>query len=121
MKGVKSMNVNIVIEKIKEQSKEYEQHSNNWNVANQLIDIVAVSTPESVEIIYRDLDISEMTVQKLADSIIGERMCNPVEVMKTICNFYKIPTPKELPPEHWRGQARIDSKSKLDVSLTDLM
>lgn len=86
---------------IKTQGKNYEKYSNEWNVMQQLIDIITAQ-PESAEIVLQDLNVKEMQVPALVKKITSERIANPVEVMNAICNFYSIPKPSELPPEVWR-------------------
>ena len=108
------------IEKIKEQSKEYKKFTNEWNAANQLIDIVAVSSPETAEIVIKDLGVKEMEVPEAVKKVTGQRIGDPEKVMKVICEFYGIPVPDELPSEYWRSgktapASEIDSFSLLDL------
>lgn len=44
---------------IKNQGKDYKKYSNEWNVMQQLIDIITAQ-PESAEIVLQDLKIKEM-------------------------------------------------------------
>lgn len=92
-----------VIEKIREQGKEYKPHTNQWNVMNQLIDLVAAD-PAAAELVEKDLDIPEMGVQKIVAEITGKRIADSVEVMKALCKFYGLAVPEELPPEYWRQE-----------------
>ncbi len=86
---------------IKTQGKNYKKYSNEWNVIQQLIDIITVQ-PESAEIVLQDLNVEEMQVPALVKKITSKRIANPIEVMNAICDFYSIPKPSELPPEVWR-------------------
>lgn len=104
---------NLVLEKINSQSKEYEKHSNEWNIVNQLIDILA-EQETSCEIVLQDLDIAEMNIKSLVNLIVSKRVSNDEEVMKIICDFYKIPVPQELPPEYWRKKSKPKSKAGVD-------
>lgn len=92
-----------VIGKIREQGKAYKPHTNQWNVMNQLIDLVAAD-PAAAELVEKDLDIPEMGVPKIVAEITGKRMADPAEVMKALCNFYGLAVPEELPPEYWRHE-----------------
>ena len=92
-----------VIGKIREQGKAYKPHTNQWNVMNQLIDLVAAD-PAAAELVEKDLDIPEMGVPKIVAEITGKRMADPVEVMKALCRFYSLAVPEELPPEYWRHE-----------------
>ena len=118
-----------VIEKIREQGKEYKPHTNQWNVMNQLIDIVAQDAA-AADLVEKDLDVPEMSVAKLVSEITGKRMADPVEVMKAICKFYGLAMPEELPPEYWRHEMaeRTERKAvpqpaakKTVVSFMDLL
>ena len=118
-----------VIEKIREQGKGYKPHTNQWNVMNQLIDIVAQDAA-AADLVEKDLDVPEMSVAKLVSEITGKRMADPVEVMKAICKFYGLAVPDELPPEYWRTEksARTGTKAvpqpaakKTVVSFMDLL
>ena len=112
-----------VIEKIREQGKGYKPHTNQWNVMNQLIDLVAAD-PAAAELVEKDLDIPEMEVQKIVAEITGKRMADQVEVMKALCRFYGLTVPEELPPEYWRtGKSTVPSstpQSKV-VSFMDML
>ena len=92
-----------VIAKIKAQGAGYKPHSNEWNVMNQLIDIVA-EDEAAADLVEKDLDVPEMSIKKLVAEITGKRMADPVEVMKAICKFYGLEVPGELPPEYWRHE-----------------
>lgn len=106
---------------INEQGQRYKKHSNEWNVMNQLIDILAAQH-ESAAIVYEDLQVEEMKLPKLVERIIRKRMADPVEVMKEICDFYGIPCPAELPQEHWREElAGKPSPRSAAPSLLDLL
>lgn len=99
-----------VIEKIREQGKTYRKHSNEWNVMNQLIDIVAQDAA-AADLVDKDLDVPEMSVTKLVAGITGKRMADPVEVMKAICKFYGLAVPDELPREYWRTERTMSTES----------
>lgn len=86
------------VECIKTQGKNYKKYSNEWNVMQQLIDIITAQ-PESAEIVLQDLKIKEMQLNALVASVINQRLADPYKVMTAICEFYAIPTPDELPPE----------------------
>jgi hypothetical protein len=119
--------LNKVINKINSQGKDYKKFSNNWNVMQQLIDIVSYQ-PESAEIVYQDLQVNEMQLTALVKKITGNKIANPEEVMQEICKFYSIPCPDVLPPETWRNSAAVKPKpaenttmSTEPISLLDLM
>lgn len=101
--------LNEVIAEINLQGKNYTQFSNDWNVMQQLIDILAYM-PESAEIVLQDLKIEEMQLTALVKKITGKRLADPMKVMEEICDFYKIDVPDVLPPEYWRGQAAETAK-----------
>lgn len=101
--------LNEVIAEINLQGKNYTKFSNNWNVMQQLIDILAYM-PESAEIVLQDLKIEEMQLTALVNKITGKRLADPMKVMKEICDFYKIEVPDVLPPEFWRGPATETAK-----------
>ena len=106
---------------ISEQGQQYKKHSNEWNVMNQLIDILAAQ-PESAAIVYEDLQVEEMKLPKLVERIVRKRMADPVEIMKAICDFYGISCPAELPPEHWRAEIAGKPASRSAApSLLDLL
>ncbi|MGI5895174.1 MAG: hypothetical protein ACOX6P_11405 [Candidatus Merdivicinus sp.] len=112
-----------VIEKIREQGKGYKAHSNEWNVMNQLIDLVAAD-PVAADLVDKDLDVPEMSVKKLVSEITGKRMADPIEVMKAICKFYGLAVPDELPPEYWRTEKKTapqPAAKKTVVSFMDLL
>lgn len=114
------------IAEINKQGAAYSKHSNEWNVMQQLIDILHVQ-PDCAEIVFQDLSIKEMTITALVKKITSKRLTNPVEVMKEICKFYSIPCPDELPPETWRSDVPVKSKklpaakASESLSLLDLM
>lgn len=100
----------------------YKKHGNEWNVANQLIDICAADERIS-EIVGEDLSNPDMGVKAMVKKITAKRLCDPVAVMKEICSFYSVPQPKELPPEHWRhggGKSSDDDKDKI-INIMDLL
>lgn len=119
--------LNQLIAKINEEISlnKFEPHSFQWNVCNQLIDIVTVM-PESAEIVMQDLSVEAMNTIALVKSIIDNHLENPKTIMKAICDFYKIPTPARLPPEIWQllecdcVPANPVAKSKADVDFMDL-
>lgn len=98
-------NVGAVIAKIREQGKGYKAHGNEWNVMNQLIDLVAVDAA-GAELVEKDLDMPEMAVDKLVKKITRARLADPVKVMEEICKFYGLKVPEELPPEYWRSEEK---------------
>lgn len=111
------------IDEINKQGEKYSRFSNRWNVMQQLIDIVSVQ-PDSAEIVLQDLQVSEMSLNALTNKITGRRLADPFEVMKTICDFYKIPCPDTLPPEAWRqdsGKASAPSAPSGVVNLLDFI
>lgn len=101
--------LNEVIAEINLQGKNYTKFSNNWNVMQQLIDILAYM-PESAEIVLQNLKIKEMQLTALVQKITGKRLADPMKVMEEICDFYKIEVPDVLPPEYWRGPAAEAAK-----------
>lgn len=109
---------------IKTQGKNYKKYSNEWNVMQQLIDIIT-EQPESAEIVLQDLNVEEMQLTALVASVIKQRLANPYEVMTAICEFYAIPTPDELPPEVWRmnntSPASTKSEKQGFINLMDLL
>lgn len=107
---------------IKNQGKNYKKYSNEWNVMQQLIDIITAQ-PESAEIVLQDLNIEEMQLTALVASVIKQRLANPYEVMTAICEFYAIPTPEELPPEVWRmnNTSPAPAKSTEEQGFINLM
>lgn len=106
---------------IESQGEKYKKHSNEWNVMQQLIDILA-DDPQSAEIVYEDLQVEEMKLGKVVGKVTGKRISDPEEVMKVICDFYKIPCPVELPPEHWRtNEAALPKPVTKAPSLLDLL
>lgn len=122
--------LNQLIAKINEEitANNYEPHSFEWNVANQLIDVVTVQ-PSCAEIVMQDLSVEAMSIKKMAQAVIAKNLRNPVAIMKAICDFYKIPTPARLPPEIWQlleGDCdwvipeKPSAKSIADVDFMDL-
>lgn len=106
---------------IESQGEKYKKHSNEWNVMQQLIDILA-DDPQSAEIVYQDLQVEEMKLPKLVSKVTGKRIGDPEKVMRVICDFYKIPCPAELPPEHWRtNEAALQKPVTKAPSLLDLL
>lgn len=107
---------------IKSQGKNYKKYSNEWNVMQQLIDIITAQ-PESAEIVLQELNIEEMQFTALVASVIKQRLANPYEVMTAICEFYAIPTPEELPPEVWRmnNTSPAPAKSTEEQGFINLM
>lgn len=101
--------LNEVIAEINLQGKNYTNFSNNWNVMQQLIDILAYM-PESAEIVLQNLKIKEMQLTALVQKITGKRLADPMKVMEEICDFYKIEVPDVLPPEYWRVPAAEAAK-----------
>ena len=108
-----------LLEEINSQGADYKKFSNEWNVMQQLIDIVTIQ-PESAEIVLQDIKLNDMNLSALTSKITGKRLANPEEVMKEICDFYKIPCPAELPPEAWRDSGRAEKPSDV-VNLLDYM
>ena len=92
------------IAEINRQGKSYKPYTNQWNVMQQLIDIVSAQ-PDSAQIVLNDLAVKEMNLGAIVSRVTGKRLADPRKVMEEICDFYKIPCPKELPPEVWRGAA----------------
>lgn len=116
--------LNEAIAEIELQGKNYTKFSNNWNVMQQLIDILAYM-PESAEIVLQDLKIKEMQLTALVQKITGKRLADPMKVMEEICEFYAIPTPEELPPEVWRMNSTSPAPTKSEkqgfINLMDLL
>lgn len=109
---------------IKNQGKDYKKYSNEWNVMQQLIDIITAQ-PESAEIVLQDLNVEEMQVPALVKKITSKKIANPVEVMNAICDFYSIQKPSELPPEVWRKNSTSPAPTKSEkqgfINLMDLL
>lgn len=110
------------VECIKTQGKNYKKYSNEWNVMQQLIDIITAQ-PESAEIVLQDLNVEEMQVPALVKKITSKQIANPVEVINAICDFYSIPKPSELPPEVWRmnNTSPAPAKSTEEQGFINLM
>ena len=110
-------------DEINRQGAGFRKFSNQWNVMQQLIDIVSVQ-PDSAEIVLQDLQVSEMNLNALTNKITGRRLADPFEVMKAICDFYKIQCPDTLPPEAWRqdsGKASAPAAPSGVVNLLDFI
>lgn len=109
---------------IKTQGKNYKKYSNEWNVMQQLIDIITAQ-PESAEIVLQDLNVKEMQLTALVQKITGKRLADPMKVMEEICEFYAIPTPEELPPEVWRMNSTSPAPTKSEkqgfINIMDLL
>lgn len=120
------MNENIVkvINEINTQGTAYKKFSNEWNVIQQLIDIVTYQ-PDSAEIVYQDLQINEMKLPKLVSRVVSKRLNNPQTVMEEICKFYAIPCPDTLPPETWRNAEPAKPEPQImssePINLLDLL
>ena len=99
------------VEEINKQGSKYTKHSNQWNVMQQLIDIVS-DNPDISEIVYQDLLVEEMKLEKLVGKITGKRLSDPEKVMKAICDFYKIPCPDYLPPEFCGARSKYTTRLK---------
>ena len=108
------------LEEINKQGANYSKFSNRWNVMQQLIDIVCVQ-PDSAEIVMQDLRTNEMSLSSLTNEITGKRLADPLEVMKNICDFYKIPCPGTLPPEVWRQDSGKESAPVAPSGVVDLL
>lgn len=111
------------VEEINKQGKGYKKYSNQWNVMQQLIDIVT-DNPDISEIVYQDLQVEEMKLNKMVSKITGKRLSDPEKVMKEICDFYKISCPDYLPPEVWRSSIEVHTeppKQSPTPSVIDLM
>lgn len=104
----------LVVKEIEAQAAQYRKHSNQWNVAQQLIDIL-YDEPDQAGIVYEDLKVKEMSVGSLVQKITGKRIADPEKVMQEICKFYGIRTPDTLPPEHWRGDTPVRKQSLFDL------
>lgn len=97
-----------VIAKIQEEiiKLKYIQYSNRWNIANQLIDIVAADA-SAAEIVEKDLHIPEMSVEKMVKEINIKQLADPMKITNEIARFYGITVPAFLPPEYWRTAAEV--------------
>lgn len=110
-----------LIEEIEKQGESFAEFTNEWNVMQQLVDIVSYQ-PESADIVFQDIKIDEMNLDALAKKVTGKRIGNPKRVMEMICDFYKIPCPDNLPPEMWRNEINKSSSSTVPVvDLIDLL
>lgn len=118
--------LNKVIEEINAQGKSFKKFSNEWNVMQQLIDIISFQ-PACAEIVYQDLQIEEMKLPKLVNKIVGKKIADPYKVMEEICSFYSVPCPAVLPPEIWRtaeensASGTTPIQSSEPISLLDLL
>lgn len=112
--------LNKLLEEINKQGASYKKFSNQWNVMQQLIDIVSVQ-PDSAEIVLQDLKVTEMNLSALTNKITGKCLADPFEVMKAICDFYKIPCPDTLPPEVWRQNSGKASSSTAPPDVVNLL
>lgn len=107
-------------------AEKLKKHSNEWNVANQLIDIAAADR-KSAEIIMQDLDNKELSIADVVKKVTAKRYTDPFKVMEELCKIYAVTVPEELPPEWWRTQGRnktedkTDSGKGLNVALSDLL
>lgn len=61
------------VECIKTQGKNYKKYSNEWNVMQQLIDIITAQL-ESAEIVLQDLNVEEMQVPALVKKITSKKI-----------------------------------------------
>lgn len=103
-----------VNEEIKKALEGKTPHTNEWNVINQLLDLVEADR-EAKRIVSEDPSIDE-----LVRTVLRGRP-GPIEVMKKICDFYGLTCPDELPPEVWRGTAANAQKQQDDMNLFDLL
>lgn len=94
----------------------YKPHTIEWNICNQLIDIVAISDEDTATIINCDLDIKSMSITDLIKHITNQRIADPVQVMYAICEFYKILAPIKLPMEYWRQAEQQAEQSNVSQS-----
>ena len=62
-------------DEINRQGAGFRKFSNQWNVMQQLIDIVSVQ-PDSAEIVLQDLQVSEMNLNALTNKITGRRLAD---------------------------------------------
>ena len=115
-----------LIEEINNQGKSLKKFSNEWNVMQQLIDIVSFE-PDCAEIVWQDIQIKEMNLKSLISKITAKHMANPYEIVEVICQFYGIDCPEELPPEVWRskenksGDSDSTNITNEHISLIDLI
>lgn len=125
---IKGVSNNMIIETIKQEIEtlKYKPHGNEWSIANQLIDIIAID-PSAAELVAHDIKKEGMTLKNLVKSISGKRVSNPFEVMKEICEFYGLNEPAILPPEQWRNpnlqstaKPKLASLVSIDVDFEDL-
>lgn len=108
-----------VNEEIKKALEGKTPHTNEWNVINQLLDLVEADR-EAKRIVSEDLENEELSIRKLVKTVLNGRP-GPVEVMKRICDFYGLTCPDVLPPEVWRGTAAKAPEKQDDMNLFDLL
>lgn len=102
--------LNEIIKKINEQQKAFKPHTPVFYVGEQLKDICA-AIPEARELVNRDLDIPEMSIDKCEEKIkefakTHEGCTPPGEAHRIICEFYGISAengtldilPTDVPP-----------------------
>ena len=87
--------LNEIIKKINEQQKAFKPHTPVFYVGEQLKDI-CTAIPEARELVNRDLDIPEMSIDKCEEKIKEFAEANggctpPGEAHRIICEFYGIP------------------------------
>lgn len=118
----------MIIETIKQEIEtlEYKPHGNEWSIANQLIDIIAID-PSAAELVSHDIKKEGMTLKDLVKSVSGKCVSNPLEVVTAICEFYGLNEPATLPPEQWRNpnlqstaKPKLASLAGIDVDFEDL-
>ena len=86
--------LNEIIKKINEQQKAHKPHTPVFYVGEQLKDICA-AIPEARELVNRDLDIPEMSIDKCEEKIKAFAKTHggctpPGEAHRIICEFYGI-------------------------------
>lgn len=115
-----------VNEEIKKALEGREKDSIEWNIINQLLDLVEADR-EAKRIVSEDLENEELSIDKLVKTVFkevimkGRKRISPKDVMKKICDFYGLTCPDELPPEVWRGTATNAPKQQDDMNLFDLL
>ena len=101
-------------------AKKIAKHTNQWNVLNQLIDIISLDE-QAAEIVLQDLEIKEMSLENFTRAMVSKKELNPLNVVKNICEFYGIKELKELPAEQWRTEKTEIKENKKTLNILDFM
>ena len=110
--------LNEIIKKINEQQKAHKPHTPVFYVGEQLKDICA-AIPEACELVNRDLDIPEMSIDKCEEKIKEFAQAHggctpPGESHRIICQFYGISENKQITIDY-APPAPSPSGEKIDL------